>query len=228
MGPVTTIGWVLFYAAIAVGVACVVSMFVRGYRYPTARMQVDGGSLSATMPKLLDLLVAVPCALFGLALLMINSGQWTARGAWGYLQAIIVVEIFVLATGAMCWYVAKLVAAPGVVIRPDGVQLRGLRQQSLVTWAGLEADHDALHDAGLRGVGTTNRPAPHTPGVYSLRGLGVEPSHIVHVISYYLTHPQHRAQIGKRDEYDRILEVMAPGVTAPALDRGVTMVDVSE
>jgi hypothetical protein len=89
-----------------------------------------------------------------------------------------------------------------LLIRPDGIEVRGIFRVHGVTWSGLD-DPFAMFDAGLRGPGIPIRGIKPTGALINLRALDVHPSEVLAGIYYYRDHPQYRPAIGQSSELQR-------------------------
>jgi hypothetical protein len=120
--------------------------------------------------------------------------------------------------GALSWIAIALVnalvavtnrtARERLLIRPDGVEVRGQLSNAVVTWEQL-SDPFALADAGLRGPSIPQRGM--SPRGFRLRAdrLTVPPEWILETIAYYRDNPDQRALIGSQHELVRISPIPA-------------------
>ena len=115
-------------------------------------------------------------------------------GALGWI-AIALVNVLVA--------IANRTARERLLIRSDGVEVRGSLSSAVVTWEQLD-DPFALADAGLRGPTIPQRGM--NPRGFRLRAdrLTVPPEWVLETIAYYRDNPDQRALIGTWNELVRI------------------------
>ena len=124
-----------------------------------------------------------------IALFYIGLAMWTT------------LSLFTLAIG-----VGQLFHPSAVIIGSDGVELRGHIRRRFVRWGDIEADDEALYDAGLRGIPTT-QPIRKRGQLVWARGLNIDVRTICAAFEYYRVDPSRRSELEPVNGYGELHQV---------------------
>lgn len=140
----------------------------------------------------------------GLATDRAPDGQVSISPA-GWAQTLVTVAVIFTVAG---W---ALFRGPRVELRPDGLLVRTVGTR-LVRWESMLASGPPAPVEKPRQISLLVRRQPPDYGAYVVRilhrWLAVDAAFLAGTIRHYFDNPQHRADIGTREELDRLIDTM--------------------
>jgi hypothetical protein len=137
----------------------------------------------------------------GLCFLILGAGYLT-EGPDPVITTIGVLMFWGFGALALWIVLGSVTSRSRVVIRRDGVELRGTFVRRFRSWSDL-TDPMSLHRAGLRVPGQQAVRPKVSDGV-ELRALDVQPGRVLAAIAYYRDNPESRSAIGSPTELARM------------------------
>jgi hypothetical protein len=156
---------------------------------PVTLVNTVGGIGTAAGQVVLWLSLGKPDTVWLTGLFYVGLAMWTT------------LSFLTLAIG-----VAQLLHPSAVIIGSDGVELRGHIRHQFVRWDDIEADDEALYDAGLRGIPTT-QPIRKRGQLVWARGLNIDVRTICAAIAYYRVDPSRRSELEPVNGYGELYKV---------------------
>jgi hypothetical protein len=103
-------------------------------------------------------------------------------------------------------FTSELFRPEAVIIGSDGVAIQGFFRRVFVGWQDIETDPEALYDAGLRGIPTT-QPVRKKGRIVYAKLLDVGVRKIVTAITFYRLNPSARTELEPVNGYGELYRV---------------------
>jgi hypothetical protein len=188
------------YGVILVGFA--IGRLIRSRR----DLETVDGTLTACRPRLVTAMNLVGAGLVVTGSLLLAWRERDDRelpSGFAYCFATVILTYFVW---ILLVFTSELFRPEAVIIGSDGVAIQGFFRRVFVGWQDIETDPEALYDAGLRGIPTT-QPVRKKGRIVYAKLLDVGVRKIVTAITFYRLNPSARTELEPVNGYGELYRV---------------------